>query len=67
MKTLAAHASLTHAAPDFWDDFITRLETWFEQTPAKTAGLAPTTEETQASKVASRRFWREMRMLESCQ
>ena len=67
MSTIAAHRSLTHAAADFWGDLITRLESWFQQTPTITAGLVPTPEEDEARKIADKRFWREMRMLESCQ
>lgn len=67
MSTIAAHRSLTHAGPDFWADFISRLDTWFEKTPAQTTHLAATPEDEQARKIANRRFWREMRILESCQ
>ena len=68
MNTLTANSTIaTTAGTDFWADFIARLESWFEETPAKTVGAIPAPAMTIAEKAAERRFRREMAMLESCQ
>lgn len=69
MNTLTANSTIaTPSGSDFWTDFIARLESWFEATPAKSIGVAVTAAPmTIAEKAAERRFRREMAMLESCQ
>lgn len=66
MNTMTANSTITTTAgSDFWGDFISRLESWFEETPAKSAGV--TVAQTIAEKAAERRYRREMAMLEGCQ
>ena len=68
MNTLTANSTIaTHAGTDFWADFVARLESWFEETPAKAAGLTAPSGKTIADKAAERRYRREMAMLEGCQ
>jgi hypothetical protein len=68
MNTLTANSTIaTQAGTDFWADFIARLASWFEETPAKAAGTIPGASMTIADKAAERRFRREMAMLEGCQ
>jgi hypothetical protein len=63
MNTLTANSTIaSHAGTDFWADFISRLEAWFKDTPAKPAGTSSIDE-----KASERRFRREMSMLEGCQ
>jgi hypothetical protein len=67
MNTLTANSTIaTPATTDFWADFIARLESWFEETPAKAVGVT-TVAMTIAEKAAERRYRREMAMLEGCQ
>lgn len=68
MNTMTANSTIaTTTGTDFWADFIARLESWFEETPAKADVAIPAPALTIAEKAAERRFRREMAMLESCQ
>ena len=68
MNTLTANSNIaTHTGTDFWADFIARLESWFEETPAKAVAATSPAAKTIAEKAAERRYRREMAMLESCQ
>ena len=68
MNTLTANSTIaTQTGTDFWADFIARLASWFEETPAKAVGVTTPAAMTIAEKAAERRFRREMAMLEGCQ
>ena len=63
VNTLTANSTIASpAGTDFWADFITRLEAWFKETPAKAASTNAVDE-----KAAERRYRRELSMLEGCQ